>query len=227
MSRPTRDEYFMAMARLVATRATCARRAVGCVLVDLRGHVLATGYNGVPGGFEHCIDVPCPGAGLTSGQGLDACEAVHAEMNALTQCRDVYEIETVYCTTAPCVSCAKALLSTSARRIVFAETYPQADAARGLWLRLRAPRISNKKMKSGEYVKNPYREWVQLTEPDAVAPAKERSFSTLSGEGYQSRTLYHTEEFAEEVGGIHLDHVRVDVTTPPPGSGYTKDYKIK
>ena len=46
-SRPSKDEYFLAMAVLVAARGTCARRNVGCVLVDSRNHVLATGYNGV------------------------------------------------------------------------------------------------------------------------------------------------------------------------------------
>jgi dCMP deaminase len=52
--RPDKDLYFMRMARLVATRSTCLRRSVGCVLVDERGHVLSTGYNGVQAGAKHC-----------------------------------------------------------------------------------------------------------------------------------------------------------------------------
>ena len=40
--RPTADEYFMAMAMLVATRSTCVRRQVGCVLVDENKNILAT-----------------------------------------------------------------------------------------------------------------------------------------------------------------------------------------
>lgn len=153
VSRPTKDEYFAAMARLVATRSTCIRRAVGCVLVDARGHVLSTGYNGVAMGQPHCNeeslnvgDVARPGPGIRlkyphacagafaeSGTALDACQAIHAEQNALLQCRDVWQIATCYCTTAPCVSCAKLLMSTSCERVLCGEWYPQADDARRLF----------------------------------------------------------------------------------------------
>lgn len=131
--RPSHDDYFLAMATLVATRGTCARRKVGCIFTDKRNHVLATGYNGPPSGFPHCTDVHCGGASSPSGEGLDLCEAVHAEQNALIQCRDAYSIETCYCTASPCVTCVKLLLNTSCRRICFTEEYPHEDAKR-LWL---------------------------------------------------------------------------------------------
>ena len=57
MVRPPRDTYFMKMAALVAERSTCLRRSVGCVLVNGRHHVLATGYNGVASGLPHCNEV--------------------------------------------------------------------------------------------------------------------------------------------------------------------------
>ena len=81
--------YFLKMAHLVSERGTCARRKVGCILVNSKKHVIATGYNGVSSNQEHCIDNPCKGARLKSGQGLDLCEAIHAEQNALLQCKDV------------------------------------------------------------------------------------------------------------------------------------------
>jgi dCMP deaminase len=131
------------MAQLVASRSTCLRRSVGCVLVNARGHVLATGYNGVAAGDPHCnfhdeFDVTgfpyaCEGAHAKSGTALDACGAIHAEQNALLQCRDVFEIDTCYCTASPCVTCTKLLKNTSCRRIVFVEAYPHGDA-RELWL---------------------------------------------------------------------------------------------
>jgi dCMP deaminase len=122
--RPSKEEYFMSMANLVASRATCVRRAVGCVLVNKDGHVLATGYNGVPRGMPHCIDGDhCPGSRESSGQGLDQCLAVHAEQNALLQCRDVREIDTAYVTTSPCIHCLKLLMNTSCRVIVYREAY--------------------------------------------------------------------------------------------------------
>ena len=131
--RPDLDTYFMSMAVLVASRATCPRRKVGSVLINTRGHVLATGYNGVAAGQAHCIDSPCPGAGLPSGQGLDKCQALHGEQNALLQCRDVYQIDTAYVTASPCITCTKLFLNTSCRRIVFLEEYPHSDA-KDLWV---------------------------------------------------------------------------------------------
>lgn len=54
MTRPTFEEAAMETARAWAKRSTCLRRAVGCVLLDARGRVLATGYNGVASGLPHC-----------------------------------------------------------------------------------------------------------------------------------------------------------------------------
>lgn len=144
--RPSKDQYFIEMAKLVATRGTCLRRKVGCILVNAMGHVIATGYNGVAAGLPHCnhveaIDIhimglkdiyhkadtypnACSGATLTSGTGLDSCEAIHGEQNALLQCKDVFEIHTAYVTAKPCVSCMKLFMNTSCRRIVYLEDYP-------------------------------------------------------------------------------------------------------
>lgn len=127
-SRPSRDTYFADMTRLVAQRATCARRAVGCVLVNIEGHVLSTGYNGVCRGAVHCIDKPCPGAHCPSGQGLNLCEAIHAEQNALMQCRNINEIHAAYVSASPCISCMRLLANTSVKRIVFLEEYPHAES---------------------------------------------------------------------------------------------------
>lgn len=124
----------MDIALVTRRRATCARRQVGCVLLNERGHILATGYNGVAAGQPHCTDQNCPGAGLPSGQGLESCQAIHAEQNALLQCPDVYKIHTAIVTTAPCVTCTKLLLNTSCQRIVYFEDYPQAEAAKKLWV---------------------------------------------------------------------------------------------
>lgn len=132
--RPSRDEYFMMMAFLVATRSTCARRKVGCVLVNSRGHVVGTGYNGVAAGRPHCNEgLSCEGANAKSGTGLDSCEAIHAEQNALLQCRDVCQIAACYCTASPCITCTKLLLNTSCKRVIFGEEYPHVNA-RELWV---------------------------------------------------------------------------------------------
>ena len=188
MNRPPRDDWAMELARTTAKQATCLRRSVGCVLLDARGHVLSTGYNGVASGRPHCnefsvngfvldarVDVrtatelmlrhmphvrteqvdtdscrlepyppgcpdgrqvlrfkwarhACEGQHLSTRDEPGACQAIHAEQNALLQCRDVYQVDTCYTTTAPCVTCLKLLLNTSCRRVVFDEPYPHGDA---------------------------------------------------------------------------------------------------
>lgn len=131
--RPDQDTYFMQMASLVASRSTCISRQVGCVLINERNHVLATGYNGSPAGYEHCIDTGhCYRCEAKSGEDLDNCVVVHAEVNALLQCRNVYEIAKCYCTTIPCFGCMKLLRSTSCQVIVYEHDYPD-PRAKDMW----------------------------------------------------------------------------------------------
>lgn len=129
--RPTVDEYYLRIAHVVGTRSTCARRAVGCVIVDDRGYILSTGYNGVPSGFPHCIEHPCSAAMAASGTDLDRCNALHAEQNAIARLREPFEATTLYCTVSPCVSCTKLALATGIQRIVSTEQY--ASHGRALW----------------------------------------------------------------------------------------------
>ena len=133
--RPTKDEYFIVMAMNAATRASCARRRVGCVLVNHLGHVLSTGMNGPDSGAVNCTTAPCAGADSASGENLGACEAIHAEINALLQCRDVQNIVTAYVTTSPCIECTKALLNTGCHRIVYLTKYSDGhDSAIDKWI---------------------------------------------------------------------------------------------
>lgn len=52
--RPSLDTYMMQLAEVASARTTCIKRAVGCVLTDHRGRVLAIAYNGVAAGVDHC-----------------------------------------------------------------------------------------------------------------------------------------------------------------------------
>lgn len=159
--RPSKDEVWMSVARRISQLSTCWRRSVGCVLIDVRGHVSSTGYNGVHPHAKHCnepktvgvdfktasfdpkIEIPsgtktvypyaCDGARLPSGTGLDLCEAIHAEQNALLQCKSPWELATAYITTAPCITCTKLLLATSCQTIFFGEDY-QGNAGLKLWI---------------------------------------------------------------------------------------------
>ncbi len=134
------DEWALMLAEVTALRSTCARRQVGCVLVDSSGRVLSTGYNGVARGVPHCNERTqngflhaCSGANAASGEDLDNCRAIHAEQNALLQCKDVDKIYACYVTTSPCVTCAKLLLNTTCQKIIFSERYAHDGEARKLW----------------------------------------------------------------------------------------------
>ena len=122
-TRESKNQYFLKIATLVATRATCPRRAVGCVITNQHGHIKATGYNGVPRGFAHCTTTPCGGQDGTSRDGYDSCMATHAEQNALLQCNSSFDIDTIYCTTAPCITCAKLIGNTSCKQVVYSEKH--------------------------------------------------------------------------------------------------------
>lgn len=118
----------MNLAKMVSTRSTCLRRQVGAILVK-DGHIIASGYNGVPSGLLHCSDRGClrEERGIPSGDRLDICNGVHAEINAIIQaaihgasCADT----TLYVTIQPCLSCAKAIINANIKRLVYEGDYP-------------------------------------------------------------------------------------------------------
>lgn len=131
--RPSWDEYFLEMSKLVAKRSTCLRRSVGAVLVKDK-RILATGYNGAPRGLKHCIDMGCMRERLKipSGERHELCRALHAEQNALIQA-SLYGISvagsTLYATNQPCVICAKMLINAGIKEIVIVAGYPDKMAA--------------------------------------------------------------------------------------------------
>ena len=127
MTRPSWDQYFMDITRLVATRSTCLRRQVGAILVKGR-NILATGYNGVPSGITHCDVEGCLRVRLNvpSGERHELCRGLHAEQNAIIQAaRHGVNIDgaTLYCTTMPCIICTKMIINAGVRRIVYIEGY--------------------------------------------------------------------------------------------------------
>ncbi len=130
------DEYFIAIARLVAERSTCLRRKVGAVLVrDKR--ILCTGYNGAPHGLAHCVETGCLREKLRipPGERIEICRGIHAEQNTLVQAAS-FGISvagaTLYCTHAPCITCAKMLINAGIREFVIAADYPDEFARRFL-----------------------------------------------------------------------------------------------
>jgi len=125
--RPSWDEYFLEMARVVARRSTCLRRHVGALLVREK-RILATGYNGAPAGLKHCVELGClrTERGVPSGERQELCRGLHAEQNAIIQ-GALHGVSVqgadLYCTTQPCVVCAKMLINAGVRRIVYEGDY--------------------------------------------------------------------------------------------------------
>lgn len=140
-----KDKVWLRVAHEISNLGTCARRKVGAVFLDVDGHVISTGFNGNAPDAPHCIDHPCAGANCPSGTGLELCEAIHAEQNALTQCTRPKEIYVVYSTDSPCIHCIKMLATTPAKRIVFSREYPHSasqqywEARGGSWEHLPIP----------------------------------------------------------------------------------------
>lgn len=133
--RPSWDAYFSFIAYAVSLRGSCVRRRAGAVIVSEDHSILSTGYNGKGAGLVNCADQPCKGCYGASGCGLEDCEAIHAEINALIRCSDRRLIDTVYVTCSPCVSCVDILLGTTAKRIVFSEEYAHNSESKRRWER--------------------------------------------------------------------------------------------
>jgi dCMP deaminase len=117
--RVTWEQYFMNIAREVATRSTCDRKHVGAVIT--RGKtILATGYNGSIRGLAHCDE---------SGHEMEnthCVRTIHAEANAIVQsARHGVRLEDseIYVTASPCYNCFKLIANSGINKIYFGEFY--------------------------------------------------------------------------------------------------------
>jgi dCMP deaminase len=131
--RPSWDEYFMDIARLVSGRSTCLRRHVGAVIVKDR-RILATGYNGAPSGLPHCDETGCVRQqhNVPPGERHELCRGIHAEQNAIIQSANYgtgIAGSTIYSTHHPCSVCAKMIINAGIVRVVTDDSYPDTLAA--------------------------------------------------------------------------------------------------
>jgi dCMP deaminase len=124
-NRINKDDYAMKLAETAALRSTCLRRKVGAVAIDREGYVLATGYNGAPRWLAHCTPETCIRVKnkIPSGQQLEMCKAIHAEQNLVLRLGPRLKGATVYCTTCPCVTCAKLLIGAGVAAICWKQDY--------------------------------------------------------------------------------------------------------
>lgn len=125
--RPSWDSYFLQIAHLVKTRATCPRRQVGAVIVRDR-RILATGYNGAPRGLSHCPEngphQDWPNGCMRAGHCI---RSLHAEQNALLQAAMIgiaCDGATMYVTCQPCNMCAKMIINAGIKEVIYEGDYP-------------------------------------------------------------------------------------------------------
>lgn len=85
VKRPTKDEYYINIAKAVSARSTCIRRQYGAIIVK-DDVIISTGYNGSPRGYENCCDTcECwrEANDIPHGEQYEKCVSIHAEQNAI------------------------------------------------------------------------------------------------------------------------------------------------
>ncbi|GGK18305.1 deaminase [Caldalkalibacillus thermarum] len=137
--RKSWDHYFMDMAYMAASRATCPRRHVGAILVKDK-KILGTAYNGAPAGVPDCYEAGCMLVETyeeEDGQMVrkERCiRAIHAEQNLLLFTdREDRQGATVYVTDQPCWTCTNMLANSGIAEIVYHRAYAKdQDKVRAL-----------------------------------------------------------------------------------------------
>ena len=114
------DKRYLRMARIWSENSYCTRRKVGALIVKDQ-MIISDGYNGTPSGFENvCEDE----------SGLTKPYVLHAEANAITKVAcsgNNSDGATIYITASPCVECAKLIIQSKIKRVVYGEEYRLTD----------------------------------------------------------------------------------------------------
>jgi dCMP deaminase len=114
------DRRYLEMARVWSKNSYCVRRQVGALIVKDR-MIISDGYNGTPEGFENvCEDE----------NNKTKPYVLHAEANAITKVaksNNSSQGATLYITTSPCMECAKLIIQSGIKRVVFSDNYHTED----------------------------------------------------------------------------------------------------
>ncbi|MEM2137769.1 MAG: deaminase [Candidatus Anstonellaceae archaeon] len=130
-TRPGWDEYFMNIAKVVASRSNCLKRHVASVIVKDK-RIISTGYNGTPRGLRNCNEGGCQRCNsfADSGTKLDECVCSHGEENAIVQA-SYHGISikdaTIYTTFSPCLLCTKMIVNSGLKEVVYNANYPMSE----------------------------------------------------------------------------------------------------
>ena len=114
------DRRYLRMARIWAENSYCERRKVGALVVK-DNMIISDGYNGTPSGFENV----CEDENNTTKPYV-----LHAEANAITKLARSHNSSngaTMYITDSPCIECAKLIIQSGIKRVLYANTYRLDD----------------------------------------------------------------------------------------------------
>jgi dCMP deaminase len=124
--RISSEEMYIEILKVVAKRSTCMKRSVSAIIVK-EGRIISMGYNGSPRGVINCCDEnKCIRESSASGENLQNCYAIHAEINAISFAAKVgiaCDDSIIYTSTQPCINCAKAIISAGIKKVVYIEKY--------------------------------------------------------------------------------------------------------
>ncbi|MBI5223841.1 AAA family ATPase [Candidatus Micrarchaeota archaeon] len=129
--RPSWDDYFMGIAKVVSSRSNCMKRKVAAIIVKDK-RIVSTGYNGTPRGTRNCSEGGCPRCNgfSESGKNLEECVCSHGEENAIVQAAyhgiSIKE-STIYTTFSPCLLCTKMIINSGLKEVVYNVAYPLGE----------------------------------------------------------------------------------------------------
>jgi dCMP deaminase len=110
------DRRYLRMAAIWSENSYCKRRKVGALIVKDK-MIISDGYNGTPAGFENiCEDE----------NNVTRPYVLHAEANAITKVarsNNSSENATLYITDSPCMECAKLIIQSGIKRVVYSNQY--------------------------------------------------------------------------------------------------------
>ena len=116
----TLDKRYIRMASIWAENSYCTRRQVGALIVKDK-MIISDGYNGTPSGFENICE---------DNNGVTKPYVLHAEANASTKIArsgNSSDGATMYVTASPCIECAKLIIQSGIKRVVYSEKYRLED----------------------------------------------------------------------------------------------------
>lgn len=121
---PDWDEYFLSIAKVVATRSKDSQTQVGTVIVAPDRRIVSVGYNGMLPGFEESEAI--------WEASTKYAFVVHSEANAITHAGRSLKGATLYCTHYACSECAKLIVNSGITKLIYLDNKHENEVSKKL-----------------------------------------------------------------------------------------------